>query len=105
MQACLAAFGRMYPDLCRKIIRWDFREQQSSIAYIGTPAIKLCLLRGVTMWHQQILIVGDDKEDATFFYLFEPSVQAGKEDKWTVIRTLSKTELPDKIDIIGTLAL
>ncbi|GLJ07613.1 hypothetical protein SUGI_0070880 [Cryptomeria japonica] len=104
-QVCLAAFGRIYPILCRNIIRRGFLENQSSVACIGPPAIQLCLILGVTMWHQQILIVGANKEDVRVFYLFEPSIQAGEEDKWTLITTLSKTELPDEIAIIGTIAL
>ncbi len=87
-------------------------ENQFRIA--GTLPPQVYRFLGGTMWNQQILMVCIHEEatdiegwfqNVKAFYLFEPSDEGGKEEKWTLISTLSATELPDLIPTIGPLTL
>ncbi|GLJ14056.1 hypothetical protein SUGI_0224820 [Cryptomeria japonica] len=103
MQPSFAAFGRIYYDCDGEIIEWDYVDNQFRLA--GTLVPQLYRFIGGVMWNQQILMVGFNTENAMAFYLFEPSIprEGGKEDNWTLISTLSATELPDPVATIGAL--
>ncbi|GLJ14053.1 hypothetical protein SUGI_0224780 [Cryptomeria japonica] len=101
MQPSFAAFERIYHNFHEPVIEWDYLENQ----ILRDPELRSFI--GATMWNRQILMAVVGKEEARFFYLFEPSIpgEAGKEDNWTLLRTFSETELPDVVTTIGVLTL
>ncbi|GLJ14054.1 hypothetical protein SUGI_0224790 [Cryptomeria japonica] len=101
MYPSFSAFGWIYHDFHEKIVEWDYLENQC----LHVPDNGFI---GATVWNKQMLMAVEGEENSRDFYLSEPSIpeEAGKaeENNWTLLSSLSETELPDVITI-GALTL